>query len=252
MKRIIKIIILLIVCFSVKTVYAENYKIKELIPYGIDTTIHTDNFSYKGIYFDENGIHFNGIKNLTDEKLPISISIGLFDRRGINIGTINYCDFYLDGQTEMSYIIKFIPDYFGNNKSESDVKYIAVLGDNINCRTKGSRDYIGQNVDNLGIIHRNKFDNQVEVFFSILTVLGGAIIIFIIYKLIFTRAFRNVNGNEVRKAYAEINKELKEKRDKEKEEVIEENETKPIEIIEQEETAANEDKSDTDLHNLYK
>ena len=252
MKKIIKIVILLIICLSVKTVYAENYKIGELIPYGIDTTIHTDNFSYKGIFFDEKGIHFNGIKNLTDEKKPISISIGLFDRKGINIGTINYCDYYLDGQNEMSYIIKFIPDYFGKNKNEKDVKYIAVLGDNINCRTKGSRDYIGQNVDKLGIIHRNKFDNQVEVFFSILTILGGAVIIFIIYRLIFTRAYRNVNGNEVRKAYAEINKELKEKRNNQKEEIIEDKNQKPIEIIEQEEAAAKEDKSDTDLHNLYK
>ena len=75
MKRIIKIIFVLLICLSVKTVYAENYKIKELIPRNVTTTIHTDNFSYKGIRFDEKGVHFNGIKNLTKDKLPISINL---------------------------------------------------------------------------------------------------------------------------------------------------------------------------------
>lgn len=249
MKRMIRVLLVLIVCFSFKTVYAENYKLKELIPYNIDTTIHTDNFSYKGIRFDEKGVHFNGIKNLTKDKLPISISVGLFDKKGINIGTINYCDSSLEGGQELSFLIKFGDGQLGNNKKIKDIKYISVLGDNINCRTQGSKDYLGQSVDKLGIIHNNKLDNQTEILLSILTVIAGVFLIFVVYKLIFTRAYRNVDGNEVRESYEELNRELKELREQEEKEEIEvlEPESKEeIEILEEEK------EEDTELHNLYK
>ena len=255
MKRIIKVIFILIICLSVKTVYAENYKLKELIPYKVDTTIHTDNFSYKGIYFDEKGVHFNGIKNLTDERKPISISVGLFDKRGINVGTINYCDLYLNGKDEMSFLIEFNAGYFGDNKSVKDVKYIAVLDDNITCKKGGAKYYIGQSVDKLGIIHRDKLDNSVGILLSVLTVIAGVVLIFVIYKLIFTKSYRNVDGNEVREAFDDINRELKEKREEEKVnkfEMVDDVPEKSDEIIQQEEDAKNEDKSSTDLHNLYK
>lgn len=254
MKKIIKIFLVLLVCLSIKTVYAENYKLKELIPYNVDTTIHTDNFSYIGIRFDEKGIHFNGIRNITDEKKPISISIGLFDRRGINIGTVNYCDFELDGNTEMSYIIKY-DGYLSKKNKISDIKYIAVLGDNINCRTKGSEDYLGKSISKMGVTYDGKLDDQTGLFISILAIVGGALFVFLLYKLIFTKSFRNVDGKEVRKAYEDINKELKQKRMKEmmnEVEVLDEKSSKPEEIIKQEEEAKNEDKEGTDLHNLYK
>ena len=255
MKRIIKVFLVLLVSLSIKTVYAENYKIKELIPYEIDTTIHTDNFSYKGIYFDKRGVHFNGIKNLTDEKKPISISIGMFDKNGKNIGTINFCEMDLNGKDEMSFIIEFEDKYFGEGKTVKDVKYIAVLGDNITCKKKGSRDFIGQSVDKMGIIHKDTFDDSSKLLISILSVVGGVVLIFIVYKLIFTRAYRNINGDEVREAFNDINKELKEERKAKqvnKFEMVDEEPEKPEEIIEQEEAAKNEDKSSTDLHNLYK
>ena len=255
MKRIIKVIFISIICLSIKTVYAENYKIKELIPYKVDTTIHTDNFSYKGIYFDERGVHFNGIKNLTDEKKTISISIGLFDKNGKNVGTINFCEMELNAKDEMSFIIEFEDKYFGENKSVKDVKYIAVLSDNITCKKKGSRDFVGQSVDKMGISHRDTFDDDSKLLISILSVVGGIVLIIIVYKLIFTRAYRNVDGNEVREAFDDINKELKEKREKEKVnkfEMVDEEPEKSEEIIRQEEEAKKEDKSSTDLHNLYK
>lgn len=255
MKRIIKVFFVLLIALSIKTVYAENYKIKELIPYKVDTTIHTDNFSYKGIYFDKRGVHFNGIKNLTDEKKPISISIGMFDKNGKNIGTINFCEMDLNGKDEMSFIIEFEDKYFGEGKTVKDVKYIAVLGDNITCKKKGSRDFIGQSVDKMGIIHKDTFDDSSKLLISILSVVGGVVLIFIVYKLIFTRAYRNINGDEVREAFNDINKELKEERKAKqvnKFEMVDEEPEKPKEIIEQEEAAKNEDKSSTDLHNLYK
>ncbi len=255
MKKIVKIIIVLLISLTIN-VYAENYSIKELIPYNIKTSIHTNNFSYKGIKFDKEKISFDGIKNLTDKEIPISISIGLFNSRGRNIGVINYCDLTIKSKEEISFNIKYDKKYLGKNSSVKDIKYIAVLGDNITCKTKGSRNFIGQNVDKMGILHKEKFDDQTEFLFSILTILGGAFIVLIIYKLLFTNKYKNINGNIVRKSYDEINKELKEKREenlKNNPPVVEEKvSNKPVEILEQEEKAKNEDKDSTDLHNLYK
>ena len=255
MKKIFKVIILLLICLSLKTVYAENYKIKELIPYNVDTTIHTDNFSYIGMYFNDKGIYFNNIKNVSDQKLPISISVGLFDRKGLNIGTINYCDSELDSKVSKDYFIEFSDKYLGNKKTVKDIKYIAVLSDNINCRTGGSKDYIGQSVDKLGIGHGNEIDDKTELFLSIVTVVAGALIILFVYKLVFTRAYRNVDGEEVRDAFDGINKELAKKREeyeRTKPAPPPKEPNKPIEILEQEEKAKKEDKTATDLHNLYK
>lgn len=256
MKRIIKIIFILLMCISIKNVYAANYEIKELIPYDTKTSIHTDNFSYKGMYFDTKGVHFKGIKNLTDEKLPISISIGLFNKKGKNVGVINYCDLSLESKEEKEFSIVFNVKYLGEKVEIKDIKYMAVLDDNITCKVKGSRDYIGQSVNQMGIIHRDKLDTSTEVLLSILTIIGGALIVFIIYKLIFTNSYKNIDGNLVRKSYDQINKELKEQREEELRNnpiVVEEKKpNKPIEILEQEEKAKTEDKTNTDLHNLYK
>lgn len=257
MKRIVKFILVLLICFSIKNVYAENYKIKELIPRKIDTTIHTKNFSYIGMFFDNKGVHFNGIRNLTDEKKTITISIGLFNNKGKNVGVINYCEpFYtLNAKSEMSFIIGFDKKYLGKNVKVSDIKYMAVLDDNSTCKTKGSRNFIGQSIDKMGISHSEKFDDQTELLLSILTVLGGALVVFILYKLIFNKKYRNIDGKAVRKTYDEINRELKEKREEElKNNPIEEEIkiTKSEELIKQEEDAKNEEQDSTDLHNLYK
>ena len=255
MKKLIKIIFVLVMCLSIRNVYAENYKLKELIPYNVETNIHTNNFSYKGISFDKEGIHFKGIKNLTEEDKPISISIGLFNKKGRNVGIINYCDVGIKSKEELVFNIRYNKEYLGKNVKVEDIKYIAVLGDNITCKTKGSRDFIGQSVDKMGIAHRDKFDNQTELLLSILTILGGAFIVLIIYKLLFTNKYKNIDGNVVRKSYDEINKELKEEREKYSRNhpiVEEEKITKPVEILKQEEEAKNEDKDSTDLHNLYK
>lgn len=255
MKRIIKIVLVLLICLSTKTVYADNYKIKELIPFGVHNTFHTDNLVYKNMYFNNEGIYFESIKNITDRDLSITISVGLFDKNGINIGTINYCESNLASEEERGYFIKFEKEYFGNKNNLSKLKYIAILGDNVNCRIGGSSDFIGQRVDKLGVAHSNQFDNNTELFITIISILGGLLIILFLYKFLFTRSYRNVDGSEVRDAFKGINKELlKEREEKEKNRPAPppKEPNKPIEILEQEEEAKKEDKSDTDLHKLYK
>ena len=255
MKRIIKIILVLMICLSVKVVYADNYKIKELIPFNTHTTIHTDNFSYKDMYFDEKGVHFGAIKNLADWDLSISISIGLFDKSGVNIGTINYCDSTLKSKEEIEYSIDFDKTYLADKKTVKDIRYISVLSDNINCRVNGSGDYVGQNVDKLGVSHSGQLDNKTQLFLSIITVVFGTLIVLFIYKFVFTNKYRNVDGKEVRDAFDNINKELSEMRyeaEMNKPAPPPKEPNKPSDILEQEEEAKNEDKSGTDLHNLYK
>ena len=194
MKKLIKILVVVLVCLSVKIVNAANYKINELIPYNTKTSIHTDNFSYNGMYFDTKGIHFDGIKNLTDEKLPVTISVGLFDSNGRNVGVVNYCNLFVEGKDEIGFIIEFEDYYFGRNKNANSVKYMAILDDNIHCKTSGSTDYIGKSVDDMGIIHKEKFNSSVDLLLSILTILFGLIIIYIIYKLLFAKAFKNIDN----------------------------------------------------------
>ena len=194
MKKLIKVLVVVLVCLSVKVVNAADYKIKELIPYNTKTSIHTDNFSYNGIYFDKKGIHFDGIKNLTNEKLPVTISVALFDSNGRNVGVVNYCNLFVEGKDEIGFVIEFEDYYFGRNKNADSVKYMAVLDDNIHCKTSGSTDYIGKSVDEMGILHKEKFNSPFELVLSVLTILIGLIVIYIIYRLLFAKAFKNIDN----------------------------------------------------------
>lgn len=255
MKRIIRVFLVLLICLSVKNVYAANYSVKELIPLNVKTSIHTDNFSYKGMHCDGYGVYFTSIKNLTEDNMPISISIGLFDKDKKNIGTINYCNNTLQGKEEREFFIDVSSKYIGKGKKQKDIKYIAVLGDNINCRIDGSTDYIGQRIDNLGVSSGGELDSKTQLFLYIVIILVGAFVVLIVYKLLFTKSYRNVDGKEVRDAYDDINRELREMREEEEKNRVApppKEPDKPIEILEQEEEARNEDKSGTDLHNLYK
>ena len=255
MKRIIRVFLVLLICLSVKNVYAANYSVKELIPLNVKTSIHTDNFSYKGMHCDGYGVYFTSIKNLTEDNMPISISIGLFDKDKKNIGTINYCNNTLQSKEEREFFIDVSSKYIGKGKKQKDVKYIAVLGDNTNCRIDGSTDYIGQRIDNLGVSSDGKLDSKTQLFLYIVIILVGAFVVLIVYKLLFTKSYRNVDGKEVRDAYDDINRELREMREEEEKNRVApppKEPDKPIEILEQEEEARNEDKSGTDLHNLYK
>lgn len=255
MKRIIRVFLVLLICLSVKNVYAANYSVKELIPLNVKTSIHTDNFSYKGMHCDGYGVYFTSIKNLTEDNMPISVSIGLFDKDKKNIGTINYCNNTLQSKEEREFFIDVSSKYIGKGKKQKDIKYIAVLGDNINCRIDGSTDYIGQKIDNLGVSSGGELDSKTQLFLYIVIILVGAFVVLIVYKLLFTKSYRNVDGKEVRDAYDDINRELREMREEEEKNRVApplKEPDKPIEILEQEEEARNEDKSGTDLHNLYK
>lgn len=271
MKKILFSLLLIFTCGVILNVNAANYEIRELIPINIKTTIVTDNFSYKSFYFNHNEdsstannnyIVFSGIKNLSDGDLPISISIGLFGEDKKNIGTINYCSSssessnILKSKEEVTYSIEVSDKYLAEDKTVDDIKYIAVLSENSNCRTTGSLDYVGETVEEIGQFKNNTLSDDTLFLIKILSVVGGVLLILFLYKFLFTNAFRNFNGDDVRQEYTYINKQLRRKRedDERNKPYVEPKKktNKSSQVLHQEEEAKNEDKTGTDLHNLYK
>lgn len=256
MKKVLKVLFVVVIGLIIIPVKAANYDVKELIPINVKTSIHTNNFSYKEFFFDEKGIYFKGIKNLTNKELPISITIGLFNNKGKNIGTINYCDSKLGSKEEKGYEVLFDKEYFGENETGKDIKYIAIMGDNITCKTKGSRDYIGETVEEMGYAKNTQLGSQAELVLKVFGVLGGCLIALFLYSFLFTKKYQNFDGGDVRGAYKRVNADLKKEREEELrnnppvEKVFKPDKTD--EVLEQEEQAKNETGDDTELHNLYK
>jgi len=260
MKKMLKWLGLFLIFACVMTVQAENYKVKELIPKNIKTTINTQNFRYKQLYYDgENQIAFSAIKNISEEEAPISISIALFDSHKKNIGTINYCssEEVLLPAEEMKYSIEITKDYLGSEKELADIHYIAILGDNISCRSDGSDEFLGQKIEQIGKIEFSKITPDVMIFIKMMIGVVVLLVAILLYKYMFTTAYVNMDGEEVREDYKDWNKkQAKKRKDQEKEKVVDLGPTKANSkserILEQEEKAKEEDKTGTDLHNLYK
>ncbi len=264
MKKISLLILTLLIAFI--PVKAANYEIRELIPINIETTIGTDNFTYRSFSYVVNKegvdktknhtIIFKGIKNQRDEAKPISISIGLFDNKKENIGTINYCTDTLQAKEEKPYEIKVTKDNLAKKFTVNDIKYISILSDNINCRTTGTLDYVGQKVEDIGMKRNNTLDDDTVRLLKILAFVFGVIFIIFVYEFVFTNYYTNFDGKDVRTDYKKYNKELKARR--EFEERIHptpppvKKKIKTDEVLKQEEEAAKEDKDATDLHNMYK
>lgn len=270
MKKIILLITILITAILNINVNAANYKLRELIPVNKETTIVTNNFSYKGLYYDnttkqESYIIFKGIKNLTKENLPVSVSIGLFNEKKKNIGTVNYCssnddksfikDRGLDGKAEMSYTIKVDSNYLATDSKETDVKYISVLSDNINCRTTGAQDYVGQTIEKIGQPKNTLLDKDSKLLLTIVELIAAIVFMIFLYRFLFTNAFRNFDGEDVRQEYAYINKKLKEERKNNPQTKTKrgsKKSEKSPKIKRQEQEAKKKSKEETNLHDLYK
>ena len=166
MKKIILGIILLVTFLTTIPVKAANYSIRELIPVNIETTVVGDKFSYQGLYYNankegadkakKNYIIFKQITNISDEAKPLSMSIGLFGEDRKNIGTIHICDGILQVKESKPYEIQITEEYLGkkNKKGEkyrlTDIKYIAIIDQNLTCRSKtGYDEYDGKTVDEI-------------------------------------------------------------------------------------------------------
>ena len=277
MKRIIMFITILVITLVSQNVYATNYNIKELIPVNAHTTIGTNNFRYIDFYYNDNEMEADGlknnfiifskIKNVSDEKRAVTVSIGLFDKDKKNIGTINYCSSKdktsvvagteLNPDEEKSYVIEVNKKYLADKKTVKDIKYISILSDNPNCTTGSSLGFVGQTVDEIGQIKNTGLSDDAELFIKILTGIGIVAIIIFVYNFMFSTRYKNFNGEDVRQEYSYINKELEAKR---KYDEIH-NPTPPKEVKEvktqevkaqEERENSNANKESSDLHNFYK
>ena len=217
MKKIGKLlgIILLLLCSL--NVNAANYELKELIPKKIETTIVTKHFSYRSFYYDGEGyINFKSIKNISDEELPISITIALFGKDKKNVGTIFYCssENKLVAKEEKSFSIPVSKAYLEKGKNVKDIQYISVLDENINCRTEGSDYYIGQTVEEIGQAKNTSIGRNAKIFFIVIGVVGGLILLLFILDYMFTSAYENMDGDDVRIGYRKYNRQLKDERER--------------------------------------
>ena len=277
MKRIIMFITIFVITLVSQNVYAANYNIKELIPVNAHTTIGTNNFRYIDFYYNDNEMEADGlknnfiifskIKNVSDEKKAVTVSIGLFDKDKKNIGTINYCSSKdktsvvagteLNPDEEKSYVIEVNKKYLADKKTVKDIEYISILSDNPNCTTGSSLDFVGQTVDEIGQIKNTGLSDDAELLIKILTGIGIVVIIIFVYNFMFSTRYKNFNGEDVRQEYSYINKELEAKR---KYDSIH-NPTPPKEVkaVKTQEVKAQEErennnanKESSDLHNFYK
>ncbi len=276
MKKIITIITILAATLLTIPVHAANYEMRELIPVDTKTTIVTEHFSYQDFYYNDNKMEastlknnfiiFGNIKNISDEELPVSISVGLFDADKKNIGIVNYCSTFdkvsvvagtiLKPEEEKTYVIEVNKKYLPEDKSVNDIKYIAILSENINCRVTGSQEFIGKKVEDIKIGKTSLLENSTtKLFLKIITVLIGVGIIIFLYKFLFTNSFRNFDGDDVRREFVYKNKQLAKERENNPPEIKEQkplsaksNEVKTQELNENK----NSNKEGTDLHNLYK
>ena len=240
---------------STPKVKAAHYEVRELIPIEVETTVVTSVFSYKNLMYFDGKVQFAGIKNLTHETHPVTISIGLFNKDKKNIGTINFCSAdTLDGKEERAYVIRVGEEYLGTTSTIADIKYISILGDNDKCRTSGSTENLGQTVEEIGMAKNGQLDTKASLLVNVMIVLGVIVVGIFLYSALFTKSYQNMDGNQVRKGYNKINKKMRERR-----EAILRNTPppapqpitdKPEEIIQKEEQAKMG--QETDLHNLYK
>ena len=261
---------LFVFCITLLPVQAMDYQLKELIPVGTETTIRTDHFIYKDFYYNEkqekgkNYFVFKGIKNLTDEEKPISITIAFMDKNKENIGVLNYCSTndkesgsVLKSKEEKGYAIEITDNYLADKTTVKDIKYVVVMGDNINCNSSVYLDSVGRRVEDIGRTDPNIFQNKdVGLMKIVYIVVGVLLVLLFLYKFMFTSAYQNMDGDDVRAGYKKYNKELKDEREYQ-ERVNPKVEPEPVkeksdEVLKQEEAAQNEDKSGTDLHNMYK
>ena len=263
MKKALKIIIIMISFLTIYQVSAANYSVKELIPVDKQTTVLSDHMSYQGLVFSVNhdpnnkySVMFTKIKNISLEEKPYGVSIALFNEEKKNIGTINFCEGTLASKEEkLNVVIKAAP-YLSKENTGRDVKFIAILGENSTCRQEGSLDYIGQTLEEIGIPKNTQVDDDASLTIYVYIAVGAVLLLIFVLSFLFTNRYQNMDGDDIRRDYKKYNKQLKEEREYNNRvnppPVVEPPKEKSDEVIMQEEQAANEDKSGTDLHNLYK
>lgn len=244
MKKFI-LFLVAILFLTITDVKAANYEIKELIPNNIKTTVKGEHLTYKGIIYDNDKISIEKIINNSYDEQYTSISIGLFNDKKLNIGTIIYCEEnkLQRKESKENIIIEIEKKYLGDKESKENIKYISVIGENESCRKDGFHDFLGQKVEEIGKINALE-DEDANLLINIVTIVVVGLVLIFLYKVLFTTKYNNMDNEDVRRAFKNNQKEL------EKERLKEEANKKP-EIVPKEEKPKLES-SETSLEDYYK
>ncbi len=259
MKKVLLFTILMLLVLT-KNVYADNYKIMELIPQDKTNTIRGDYFLYKDIKYKDGKITIGKIKNISDENRKITISLGLFDKDKNNIIIVNYCsqeEVLEKNSSKENYEIKINQNKFADNKNLEDVKYYAIISENKSCRMGGEKEYAGKPIKEINNLGDNSISSSVTMLINVVKVIVIFLVVLFIYKLLFTNSYENMNGDDVRAGFEQINKQKEKEREMKRklypEKPKEKKQVKTDKVLEQEQAEANKkNKDDSNLHNLYK
>lgn len=258
--NILSIIVIVILTFTIKDVFADNYKIMELIPHDKKVTIRGDIFLYKNIEFKNARINIGQIKNISDEDKKITISLAFFDKDKNNITIINYCssnEVLAPKGTKDNYEISIDVSKLAENKKIKDIKYYAIISENKSCRLGGEKEYTGRKISEINRLGNSELPTGAKLLLNVIKVVVGLLVVLFLYKLLFTSSYDNMNGDDVRNAFKYINKEKAKERNKKtfinKDIKEDKKPAKSEKILAQEEKENNkEKKGDSDLQNMYK
>lgn len=174
-----KLLILIFVVFLINSsVYGLEKKDISLVASDSVTSVITDTFNYNGVSLsktdDEGSFSFQSITNNTNDKIPVSVNILLFDKNKVNIGFLTYCSendissdyskFMLKPHESTSFSINITKKYFVSDKSLSDLSYYAILNENKYCHIGGYDKYAGLSFDEIndGMVSANKNKSDYE------------------------------------------------------------------------------------------
>ena len=180
MKKINYFVVIILSFFVFQNVKALEYEPMTLIPVDTVATVKTDSFEYNDFRYnsDSSNITFSSIKNISNKKIYVSISVLLFDEGKKNIGFISYCT-KNDYDTDYNYLkiskneaipfnILVRKTYLKDKKNISDIQYISVMDDNKYCKKGGYTKYEGLTIDQIseGMVNSELKEEDIISYFN--------------------------------------------------------------------------------------
>lgn len=211
MKKILLLIIFML-SLLMPNVYADDYDIREVVPKNIQTSISGEKLFYKNITYDNGVISMEYIRNNSYEDLYATVTMIVFDKDKLSIGVINYCDKDkpIPGKTNYKDIKINVADYkMASGSSVKDIEYYAVLNENITCKQNDYSDYYGKKIEDIGSINHYDVNANTDAGYLVYMLVGvGVVILFLfLYKFLFTSSYQNMDGEDYRKAFKQVNEE---------------------------------------------
>ena len=181
MKKLFVGIILFLSFLSLPVYAVDDYDLYQLIPINKHANVETDHFIYKDFYYNDNemqreSLHsnhiiFKEIVNKTKDTLPVSISVGFFDKDKKNIGTLNYCGTKEDitfaakeigPEATVPYSMVVMKTDLIDKKDLKDIVYIAVLGENRTCSTGKVSENSGRTAEEIKAVRSHRRHSNIR------------------------------------------------------------------------------------------